>query len=60
MKRFCCGEVVPGCTAVFEFSNEHAVLEAVALHAHRCHGLQTIPPSLLEHVRSLIQTVPAV
>jgi predicted small metal-binding protein len=60
MKKFCCGEVVPGCTAVFEFPNEYAVLEAVALHAHRDHGLQSVPQSLLEHVRSLIQNVPAV
>jgi predicted small metal-binding protein len=58
MKRFRCGDVVPGCTAVFNEPTEDQILSAVASHALHDHGISEIPPALVARVRSLIQEVP--
>lgn len=57
MKRFACGDVVPGCTAVFTGETDNDVLSAVAAHAHADHGMASVPDSLVEQVRSHIVTV---
>ena len=57
MKRFACGDVVPGCTAGFTASTEADLLSLVAAHARESHGIDDIPPELLAHVRVKIQTV---
>lgn len=59
MKRFRCGDVVPGCTAVFEKSTEDLILSEVASHARRDHGLAEIPAALVAQVRSLIYDAPS-
>lgn len=51
MKQFACGEVVPGCTAVFEGVDEEAILSQVAVHAAKDHGMIAIPASVVELVR---------
>jgi predicted small metal-binding protein len=55
MKQFCCGDVVPGCTATFHGSDEDEILGAVAAHARKDHGLTEVPASLVAQVRSKIQ-----
>lgn len=60
MKQFCCGDVVPGCTARFEGASEEEILGAVAIHARDDHNLLEIPPTLLPQIRSKIQDVRAV
>ncbi|MBI1353396.1 MAG: DUF1059 domain-containing protein [Acidobacteria bacterium] len=57
MKQFSCGDVVPGCKAVFRADSEGKILEAVAAHARDDHGMTDIPAELVERVRSLIQPV---
>lgn len=59
MKRFRCGDVVPGCTAVFEKPTEDLILSEVALHARLDHGLAEIPATLVAQVRSLIHNAPS-
>ena len=59
MKQFSCGDVVPGCKAHFQAATEEEILGQVAGHAQQDHGMTEIPASLVEHVRSLIQTSPA-
>lgn len=54
MKRFRCGDVVPGCDAVFE-GTESEILERVADHAHDDHGLTDLPPEVVEGVRSHLE-----
>jgi predicted small metal-binding protein len=54
MKRFRCGDVVPGCTAEFQFATDQEILTAVAQHARQDHGLLEIPPALADQVRSHI------
>lgn len=50
MKRFRCGDVVPGCTATFT-GDETEILRQVGEHAHRDHGLTEISPELVGAVR---------
>ena len=33
MKRFACGDIVPGCTAAWQFDDDEAPLGIVAVHA---------------------------
>ena len=55
MKQFSCGDVVPGCEAVFRATSEALILEAVAEHARKDHGLTALPSELLVKVKSLIR-----
>jgi len=59
MKQFSCGDVVPGCKASFQSASEDEILGQVAKHATEDHGMTDIPASLVDHVRSMIQSVPA-
>lgn len=58
MKSFACGAVVHGCMATFEGETEQELLERVAEHARVDHGMQEIPDSVVQDVRSHIVTVP--
>lgn len=51
MKRFRCGDVVPGCNATFQGSHDE-ILAQVAHHAGRDHGLTEIPAELVAQVES--------
>ena len=59
MKRFACGDVVPGCTAIFDYPTEEQILTSVASHAQQDHGMTEIPLSLVNQVRSRIRDIPA-
>lgn len=54
MKQFACGSVVPGCVATFEAADEDGVLAQVAEHAERDHGMDEVPPEVVEQVRANI------
>ncbi len=57
MKRFSCGDVVPGCDASFEASAEDELLAQIATHAAEIHGLTSVPDELIAQVRSKIHSV---
>ena len=59
MKQFSCGDVVPGCKAVFQAEDESGILTQVAHHARHDHGMSAVPDALVQQVRSHIQEVPA-
>lgn len=59
MKQFCCGEVVPGCKAVFRAEDESGVLAQVGNHARIDHGMSSVPDALVQQVRGHIQEVSA-
>lgn len=52
MKYFACGAVIPGCDATFAAADEAGILDQVASHAREHHGLQAVPPPLVEQVRA--------
>jgi len=56
VKRFCCGDVVPGCSATFAGTTDDEILAAVARHAERDHHLTSVPPELVMQVRQAIST----
>lgn len=54
MKQFACGDVVPGCDARWVCDTEDEILTQVAVHAREAHGLDAIPPEVVDRVRSRI------
>ncbi|MET1037333.1 MAG: DUF1059 domain-containing protein [Aeromicrobium sp.] len=57
MKKFSCGDVVPGCEASWVCSTEDDILSHVAAHAAADHGLVEVSPDLVAAVRANIITV---
>ena len=51
MKKFRCGDVVPGCTRAFTGSTDEILL-AVAAHARADHGLTEVPTELIAQVNA--------
>lgn len=56
MKRFACGDVVPGCDARFHGDDDEVILGQVALHAASDHGLPTVDEPLVQAVLAAIRT----
>jgi predicted small metal-binding protein len=52
MKEFRCGDLVPGCEAAFEGESEDDILEQVAVHARDDHGLDELPPEVVDDIRA--------
>lgn len=50
-----CGDVIPGCSAVFEAPDEATLLADVASHAGEDHGITEISPEVLAAVRAAIR-----
>ena len=57
MKQFSCGAVVPGCTATFTADTEDEIVQQVGRHAQADHGMDEVPPAVVERVRENIQEV---
>lgn len=57
MKQFSCGDVVPGCKAVFQAEDESGILAQVGTHALKDHGMTAIPDALVQQVRTHIHEV---
>lgn len=53
MKKFRCGDVVPGCTHIFAGS-EDDILAQVSSHARTDHGIAEIPTALVDQVRAVM------
>ena len=52
MKEFACANVFPDCDAKVQAETEDEVLQQVAAHARDTHGVQEVPPELVEQVRA--------
>jgi predicted small metal-binding protein len=57
MKRFACGDVIPGCTAAFTATDAQGIFTQAVPHAAAEHGIHDVTPELEATVRSLITTV---
>lgn len=55
MKQFHCGDVVPGCKAVFEAESEALLFAGIQEHARKDHGMKEIPQALVEQIRTHIR-----
>ena len=54
MKEFRCGDVVPGCPTKFEGETNDEILAQVAVHARDEHGMDEVPPEVVDQVVSRI------
>lgn len=50
-----CGEIIQGCPVTIEGKDEMEVMTKGAEHARAVHGMQTVPPEVLEKVRAAIR-----
>jgi predicted small metal-binding protein len=57
MKRFACGDVIPGCNATFTAADEDGIFAQAAPHAAAEHGINEVTPELQATLRSLMTTV---
>jgi predicted small metal-binding protein len=51
MKKFRCGDLIPGCAVTFT-GTEDEILAGVGTHAHRDHGLTEVTSELAGAVRA--------
>jgi predicted small metal-binding protein len=49
-----CGDIVPGCDFEMTGNSEEEVLQKAAEHAKTDHGMDSIPPEVLDNVRGAI------
>jgi len=56
MKRFACGDVIPGCSATFTAADEEGIFAQVGPHGAEHHGIDEVTPELVATVRSFITT----
>jgi predicted small metal-binding protein len=57
MKEFRCDEVVPGCPYVTRSEREEELFEQISSHAREEHGMDEVPPEVVDTIRSLITEV---
>ena len=57
MKQFRCGDVVPGCQWVTRNDDEQALFSDIHAHAREAHGMDEVPPEVVDQIRSVITEV---
>lgn len=57
MREFRCGEIVPGCDAAFRGQTDDEILERVEVHAREEHGMDKVPPEVVDTIRASITDV---
>ncbi len=55
MKEFACGELVPGCDARFQSESEDRLFQQITAHARDEHGMDEVPPEVVDQIRARIQ-----
>jgi predicted small metal-binding protein len=54
MKQFNCGDVVPGCPHVMRSDEEEELFAQISSHAHDAHGIDEVPPEVVDTIREKI------
>ena len=57
MKQFKCGDVVPGCQWVTRSEDENQLLEEISTHARDAHGMDEVPPEVVDQIHAVITEV---
>ncbi len=52
MKKFACGQVMPGCDGVVTGATDDDVLAAAAEHAASAHGMSEVPDDVVAAIRA--------
>ena len=59
MKEFKCSTVVPECDWRYQGESDEEVLEHAATHAREAHGMDEIPPEIVDTIRASIVEIPS-
>ena len=57
MKQFRCGDVVLGCEWVARDDDEKALFDEISVHARDAHGMDEVPPEVVDQIRGVITEV---
>ena len=57
MKQFRCGDVVLGCEWVTRNDDEAALFQEIESHARDAHGMDEVPPEVVEQIGRVITDV---
>ena len=57
MKQFKCGDVVPGCQWVTRSDDEEELWVEISSHARDTHGMDEVPPEVVDEIRDKIKEV---
>ena len=57
MKQFKCGDVVLGCEWVTRNDDEQALFAEIHTHAREAHGMEEVPPEVVEEIQAVITEV---
>jgi predicted small metal-binding protein len=57
MKQFKCGDVVPGCQWVTRNEDEEHLWGEIQTHAHDVHGMDEVPPEVVDAIQKVITDV---
>jgi predicted small metal-binding protein len=57
MKQFRCGDVVLGCEWVARNDDEQVLFEEIGSHAREAHGMDEVPPEVVDQIRGVITEV---
>ena len=57
MKQFRCGDVVPGCQWVTQNDDEQQLFADISVHARDQHGMDEVPPEVVDQIRGVITEV---
>ena len=52
MKEFSCGELIPGCWASFRGESNDEILQQLSVHARDEHGMDEVPPEVVDKIRA--------
>ena len=59
MKQFNCGDVVPGCAFVTRREDDEELWVEILSHAREAHGMDEVPPEVVDAIRDVIVETPA-
>lgn len=57
MKQFRCNDVVLGCEWVATNEDEGVLFEEIAAHAREAHGMDQVPPEVVDQIQAVITEV---
>jgi predicted small metal-binding protein len=56
-KEFSCGKLVPGCGTTLHGESDEEIMERIAAHARDEHGMDEVPPEVVDQIRAVIVEV---
>jgi predicted small metal-binding protein len=58
VKEWSCSNIVPECDWKYGAESEEEILTSAAAHARDTHGMDEVPPEIVDRIRATIVEVP--